>query len=109
MPGQSAANLAVESLQLPDLRIAIRTNRVSFPVPVPVFARQYCAETQWRMAELYLVHGWSPLQLSERYSISCTRVRQSLRSWVHRARTLGYLQPIPAETENSPEAGAHLR
>jgi hypothetical protein len=46
---------------------------------------------------LYFVHGWSPVRLAERYKISSTRVRQSLRGWVRRAITLGYLQPIPAE------------
>lgn len=93
-------------LHLDEIREAIRTNRVTFPVPVPVFARQYRPDRQWRLAELYLVHGWHPVKLAQRYGISCTRVRQSVRHWVRRAKTLGYLQPVVTEAENNnPSAG----
>src|SRR5579871_2217827 len=84
---------------LDEIREAIRANRLNFPVPVPVFTRQYRPDVQWRLAELYLVHGWPPGKLAQRYGISCTRVRQSVRHWIHRARTLGYLQPVVAEAE----------
>jgi hypothetical protein len=79
-----------------DLRAAIQANRISFPVPVPIFAYQHRADAQWRIVELYFVHGWSPGLLAQRYRVSSTRVRQTLRSWVKRAKTLGYLQAIPA-------------
>lgn len=108
MSSQDARNWMDETPQLDDLRAAIRTNRVSFPVPVPVFARQYRADVQWRLVELYLIHGWSPVRLAERYKISCTRVRQSVRSWVRRAKTLGYLQPVPLETEDPGILAPHL-
>ncbi len=104
MRSQSTGHRVDENLQLDDLRAAIRANRVSFPVPVPIFARQYRADIQWRLAELYLVHGWSPVRLSARYRISRTRIRQSVRSWVRRAKTLGYLQPVPLETEYAASA-----
>jgi hypothetical protein len=81
------------------LRAAIRANRISFPVPVPIFPSQHRADAQWRMAELYFVHGWSPDTLAQRYRVTSTRVRQALRNWVRRAKTLGYLQPIPAVEE----------
>ena len=76
---------------------AVQSNQISFPVPVPIFPYQHRADVQWRLALLYFVHGWSPVRLAERYKISSARVRQSLRGWVRRAMTLGYLQPIPAE------------
>jgi hypothetical protein len=82
-----------------DLRVAIHANRVSFPVPVPMFAFQHRPEVQWRLAELYFVHGWSPAELGERYRITTSRVRQSLRNWVQRARMLGYLQAVPPGEE----------
>jgi hypothetical protein len=91
---QSTGTNLEKSPHLDDLREAIRANRIHFPVPVPIFPRQYRADVQWRLAELYLVHGWRPERLAQRYGISCTRVRQSVRNWVCRARTLGYLQPV---------------
>jgi hypothetical protein len=84
-------------LQIGQVRAAVQSNQISFPVPVPIFPYQHRADVQWRLALLYFVHGWSPVRLAERYKISSTRVRQSLRGWVRRAMTLGYLQPIPAE------------
>ena len=94
MPGQSTGANPEKTPHLDDLREAIRANRIHFPVPVPIFHRQYRADIQWRLAELYLVHGWRPERLAQRYGISCTRVRQSVRNWVCRARILGYLQPV---------------
>jgi hypothetical protein len=99
MSGPSARESINGNLQLDDLRSAIRENRVSFPLPVPVFARQYRADTQWRLAELYLIHGWSSAMLADRYGISRSRVRQSVRHRVHRAHTLGYLQPVSPESK----------
>lgn len=111
MSNQGAGDRIDENLQIDKLRDAIRANRVSFPVPVPVFVCQYRADIQWRLAELYLVHGWLPARLAQRYNISCTRVRQSVRGWVRRARTLGYLQTVPPETESATlavRASSHL-
>jgi hypothetical protein len=86
-------------LNIEHLRAAIQANQLTFPVPVPVFVWQHKAEVQWRLAELYFVHGWSTERLGARYRVSGSRVRQSLRSWVHRARTLGYMQPVPPEAD----------
>jgi hypothetical protein len=94
-PNQSARG----ELNIDHLRAAIQANQVTFPVPVPVFVCQHKAEVQWRLAELYFVHGWSPERLGARYRVSGSRVRQSLRNWVHRARTLGYMQPVPPEAD----------
>jgi hypothetical protein len=99
MSGQSAYPALDECLKIDGLREAIQANQVAFPCPVPVFACQHRADIQWRLVELYFVHNWSPQQLASRYKVSCSRVRQALRSWVHRAKTLGYLQSIPAEEE----------
>jgi hypothetical protein len=79
-----------------DLRAAIQANQISFPVPVPIFVSQHRADAQWRIVELYFVHGWSPETLAQRYRVTSSRVRQTLRSWVRCAKTLGYLQAIPA-------------
>ena len=97
MSGRSAHERIDANLQLDHLRSAIQENRVIFPLPVPVFTRQYRADIQWRLAELYLIHGWSAAMLADRYGISRSRVRQSVRHWVHRAHTLGYLQQVPPE------------
>jgi len=91
-----------EGSQLHDLRISIQANKVIFPVPVPVFRHEYRADVQWRLAELYLIHGWSPTQLAQRYQISPSRVRQSVRRWVQCARQMGYLQSVPPENEYWP-------
>jgi hypothetical protein len=99
MLSQNADQAAGRELNIDHLRAAIQANQVTFPVPVPIFSWQHKAEVQWRLAELYFVHGWSPERLGARYRVSCSRVRQSLRCWVHRARALGYMQPVPPEAD----------
>lgn len=84
------------------LRKAIRANQVVFPMPVPVFACQHRADIQWRLVELYFVHGWSCTRLGERYSVTDRRIQQLIQRWVVRARALGYLQPIPAAEQPTP-------
>ena len=83
--------------RLPCLRQAVRDNRVVFPAPVPVFARQYRADVQRRLVELYFVQGWSFYQLGGRYRITAGRVRQTIRRWVEHAMALNYLQSIATE------------
>jgi hypothetical protein len=101
MPNESllAPDFTNTSTAIDQVRTAIHANQITFPVPVPVFPCQQKADVQWRLVELYFVRGWTPAKLAERYRISSTRVRQSLRSWVRRATALGYLQPIPSENE----------
>ena len=79
------------------LRRAVRENQVVFPLPVPRFANQYRADVQWRLVELYFVHGWSFCRLGSRYKVTAGRVRQTIRSWVERAIALDYLQNIATE------------
>jgi hypothetical protein len=91
---------AAESAQWPRIdivRSAIQANRVSFPVPVPVFARQFRPDIQWRLAGLYFIHGWTCHQLAQRYRVTPHRIRQSLNAWVAHATAQGYLQRIPPE------------
>jgi len=83
--------------RLDSLRHAIQNNQVSFPAQVPIFACQHRPDIQWRLVELYFVHGWSSIRLGKRYRVSTRRIHQLLRQWVSRARTLGYLQQIPPE------------
>jgi hypothetical protein len=92
-------DIPVRNLPIDRLRAAIQANEMTFPVPVPIFRGQYRADVQWRIAELYFVHGWSPTRLAVRYEVTSARVRQSLRCWVQRALTVGYLQPMPPQTE----------
>jgi hypothetical protein len=79
------------------LRKAIRANRVVFPVPVPIFPCQHRADIQWRLVELYFVHGWSCTHLGQRYKVTDRRIQQLIQRWVARAKALGYLQAIPTE------------
>jgi hypothetical protein len=98
--GQSVGPIA--SHRLARLREAIRHGEVSFPASVPSFARQYCEQTQWRVASLYFVRGWTADQLAARYQVTSSRIRQSLRRWVECAATLGYLQEIGASGPSTP-------
>jgi len=75
-------------------------------MPVPVFACQHRADIQWRLVELYFIHGWSCSRLGQRYRVTDRRIQQLLQRWVSRAKTLGYLQTIPAEASIAPEVTA---
>jgi hypothetical protein len=97
MKTPSVDSIVESSPRINDLRTEIRANRVSFPHPVPSFANQYRCDTQWRLAELYFIHNWTPEKLAIRYRVCPTRIRQSIRNWVRCALTLGYLQPIPSD------------
>jgi Homeodomain-like domain len=90
--------ISIAQERLPDVRFAIRNSLISFPAQVPMFAKQNVADVQWRLATLYLVHGWSCAQLAQRYGVTRGRVGQAIRKWVERAATLGYLQRIPPDT-----------
>jgi hypothetical protein len=87
------------SERLPWLRFAIQSSRLTFPAQVPVFSRQYRADTQWRIATLYFVQGWSFERLAQRYGVTCRRIRQAIRSWAENAIKSGYLQQIPPEVK----------
>lgn len=84
-------------LRISSLRNAIQANRIHFPEPVPVFAREFRPDIQWRLVELYFIRGWSARSLAERYGVTTRRVQQSLLHWAGRAAESGYLQEIPAE------------
>jgi len=85
-----------------ELRLAIRANRVNFPVPVPTFSAQFRPDIQWRLIELYFVRGWSSRRLADRYGVTSRRVQQALQQWVTLASAHGYLQVIPVEAEPAP-------
>jgi len=84
---------------LSDMRKMIRTRRVSFPSQVPVFARLHRPDLQWRIVLLYFVRGWPSGRIAVRYGITRERVRQILRHWISRARSLGYIDLVPSEDE----------
>jgi hypothetical protein len=94
-PKCTSCDVAISRERLPRLRLAIQTNRLSFPAQTPVFTCENKADEQWRIASLYLVRGWSFEQLAQRYSVTRGRIRQVVRKWVERAAALGYLQRIP--------------
>jgi hypothetical protein len=77
------------------LRSAILNNEVAFPSPTPQFHGQYRSDIQWRVAELFLIHGWTCPQLAARYGVSRGRIWLFVKSWMDRAIELGYLQDIP--------------
>ena len=87
-----------DSPRIDDLRNAIHANRVSFPVPVPIFPSQFRPDIQWRLVELYFIRGWSSRRLAERYGVTARRIQQSLQHWAGHAVERGYLQVIPPET-----------
>jgi hypothetical protein len=98
MFGQKHAETITDGPRIDDLRLAIKANRVNFPVPVPTFPAQFRPEIQWRLVHLYFIRGWSSRKLAERYGVTSRRIQQSLQQWVTLAVARGYLQEIPAAT-----------
>ncbi len=94
---QDRTDITGEGPRIDDLRAAIKTNRVNFPVPVPIFPTQFRPDIQWRLAELYFIRGWSSRRLAERYGVTARRIQQSLQQWANQAVERGYLQTIPPE------------
>lgn len=89
------------------LRTAILNNEVAFPSPTPQFHGQYRSHIQWRVAVLFLIHGWSCTQLAARYGVSRGRIWLFIQSWIDRAIDLGYLQDIPP-VFSPPAAPSHV-
>ena len=92
---QTTADALIDGAHIDELRNAIQANRISFPVPVPIFATQFRPDIQWRLVELYFIRGWSSKQLADRYGVTSRRIQQSLQHWAGRAMARGYLQEIP--------------
>ena len=80
---------------LRQLRIAIQANQIAISSPMLVFDGQSRGEIQWRVAELFLIHGWTCARIGRRYGVTRGRIWQMIRGWVDRAQRLGYLQEIP--------------
>ena len=76
------------------LQVAIRRNLVSFPSQAPIFGRFPRRETQWRIAVLYFVRGWTTRQIAERYGLTRERCGQILSEWRSRAVNMGYIQDV---------------
>ena len=95
---QKFAETLNDGPRIDEIRQAIQANRVSFPVPVPIFPAQFRPEIQWRLVELYFIRGWSTRRLAERYGVTARRIQQSIQHWVGLALARGYLQTIPPET-----------
>lgn len=81
----------ISEMPLDRLRMAVRTNEVSFPAQVPILF-PFQRDVQWRLVELYFVHDWSCTDLSRRYGLSVVYTRRLLSQWARRAAVLGYLQ-----------------
>ena len=80
---------------LQQYREAIHRNEVVFPSPAPQFPCQCRPDVQWRVAELFLIHGWTCARLADRYGVTRGRIWWFVRTWIDRALALGYLQDIP--------------
>jgi hypothetical protein len=85
----------IERLNMPMLRRAIRSNRISFPSQVPVFPKHDRADLQRKVVQLYFLFGWSCSRIGARYNLRRQRVQQILNAWTRRATQMGYLQSIP--------------
>lgn len=79
------------------LRLAIWSNRASFPAQVPVFEKQTRPDVQWRLVQLYFVRRWSFADLAKRYRVTPQRIMQIVTIWRRRAVALGYIQEILVE------------
>jgi hypothetical protein len=90
-------------MSLSRFRMAIRENRVTFPSQIPSFSCQPRSEIQWRLAELFFVHGWPCTNLGRRYGLCVKHAQKLILHWTSRAINLGYLQEIPA-LELAPES-----
>ena len=92
------------TLQSHELRVAVRTNRVSFPSQAPAWEKQSRGDIQWRLAVLYFVRGWSLFDIAHRYGLSRERAGQIVRAWRILSVKHGYIQEIPAgeTTANAP-------
>jgi hypothetical protein len=92
----------LDTLRIDELRVAIRSNQVSFPSSVPTFGRHDRADLQWKLAQLYFVLGWNCEGIGAKYGLIHQRVRQILNTWKRRAVETGYIQYIPpADAPNS--------
>ena len=99
--GSPATTLApnLQQLTLEQMRLAIRSNQVSFPSQVPTFARHDRPDLQRKLVQLYFVLGWSCGTIGARYGLIRQRVQQILNTWKRRAIEMGYIQTIPGAEE----------
>jgi DNA-binding transcriptional regulator LsrR (DeoR family) len=74
--------------------MAVRRNLVCFPSQAPVFGRFPRRETQWRLAVLYFVRGWTMRQIAAHYGLSRERCGQIISEWRIRAVNMGYIQDV---------------
>lgn len=81
----------------PELREAIRYNRVTFPAQVPTYEDLARADLQARIATLYFVLNWSLNDIGKRYNLSRERVGQIVKAWRLASLRRGYIQEIPQE------------
>jgi hypothetical protein len=95
----SDAEPQIDHWKLSRLREAVRTNRVSFPSQVPIFAKHDRPDLQRKMVQLYFVLGWNCVAIAGRYGMIRQRVQQILNTWKRRAVQMGYIQNIPVLEE----------
>lgn len=90
-------DVGLETLRADQLRLAIRSNLVTFPSQIPVFERHDRPDLQRRIVQLYFVFGWSCTTIAARYGMVRQRIGQVLNTWKRRAIETGYLQVIPSQ------------
>ena len=82
-------------MKLTILRKAIRSNRVSFPSPIPMFVRNAPGNLQRYSVQLYFLRGWNCGKIARRYGHSRFYIWQLVNEWARHAVSLGYVQAIP--------------
>lgn len=103
----SLDRVTLHSLRSDQLRVAIRSNLVSFPSQVPVFERHDRPDLQRRIVQLYFLLGWSCETIAARFGLLRQRVGQVLSTWKRRAVEMGYIQVIPPAS--IPRSGRPIR
>jgi hypothetical protein len=91
------------TIDIRDLRKAIRASQVSFPSQVPTFTKHDRPELERKLAQLYYVLGWDSGHIGARYGLNSDRVCEILNVWRRRAVQAGYIQPIPPAAVMSPQ------
>lgn len=94
-------DVGLRTLKLRQLRLAIQRNTISFPATTPIFDRCQENDSQWRMAHLFFLSGWSIVALGKRYEMPSWRVGILVRDWIELAIAGGYVQEIPPKPEAS--------
>jgi transposase-like protein len=91
------------------LRDAIRSNLVTFPAQIPVFARQPAGQVQRKAVQLYFLRGWPLRSICRRLGLPKKIAQNLLSEWRCRAISAGLIQEIDASDADLPTPEAAVR